>query len=705
MSPEQAEGKEVDARSDIFSFGSVLYEMVTGRRAFQGDTKVSTMAAILKEEPQPPSQIVQALPQELERIVRRCLRKDRSQRFQHMDDLKVALEELKQELKQELDSGALEPSSSVVRKRRPYRVFGSLIITFLALGAATWYWFHRSRPTPSEASLAAVPLTSYSGVEESPSFSPDGSQVAFSWNGDKQDNYDIYAKLIGTENRLHLTTHPARDYSPAWSPDGRWIAFRRDLPGLKVAVLLIPPIGGPERLLTETYSTEPTVFGPFLAWSPDSHSLVIVDCDGPNKPAGLLLFSVETNEKRRLTSPPGNSIADSGPAFSPDGHSLVFSRESRSSSSDLYLLNLSDDLDPIGEPGRLAFTNQRPLSPVWTSDGNEIVFFSRSGMSSGLWRTPVSKPAQPWKLAFAPDLARTPAISRQGNRLAYAVESYDDNIWRVDLRGPDQKPASPVRFISSTRRDFTAEYSPDGKRIAFVSDRSGTREIWVCDRDGLNATKLTSFGGPMVRGQKWSPNSQNIAFMMNRGGTQDIYVIGASGGAARPLVTGPANDHWPYWSRDGQWLYFRSARKGESEIWKVPTKGGEEIQVTRDDLADFPHESPDEKWLYYSKGWPGPQSVWRIPVEGGEPTKILDAVHHIGLWTVGKEGIYYFSVTDEKGHTDINLYEFATGNKKKLLTIDSPEPEFIAVSPDRQSILFTKLDESGSDLMLVENFR
>jgi len=193
--------------------------------------------------------------------------------------------------------------------------------------------------------------------------------------------------------------------------------------------------------------------------------------------------------------------------------------------------------------------------------------------------------------------------------------------------------------------------------------------------------------------------------MVNRGVNQDIYVIGASGGAARPLVTGPANDHWPYWSRDGQWLYFRSARKGESEIWKVPTKGGEEIQVTRDDLADFPHESPDEKWLYYSKGWPGPQSVWRIPVEGGEPTKVLDAVHHIGSWTVGKEGIYYFSVTDEKGHTDINLYEFATGNKKKLLTIDSPEPEFIAVSPDGQSILFTRLDESGSDLMLVENFR
>ena len=133
--------------------------------------------------------------------------------------------------------------------------------------------------------MTAVPLTSYPGSESYPSFSPDGSQVAFSWNGEKQDNFDIYVKVIGTEPPLPLTTNPAEDYSPAWSPDGRWIAFCRDLPGGKVAVILISPIGGPERKLTETNSPDQYGYlGSLVAWSPDSRSLVIVDRDeGSNR--------------------------------------------------------------------------------------------------------------------------------------------------------------------------------------------------------------------------------------------------------------------------------------------------------------------------------------------------------------------------------------------------------------------------------------
>jgi eukaryotic-like serine/threonine-protein kinase len=173
--------------------------------------------------------------------------------------------------------------------------------------------------------------------------------------------------------------------------------------------------------------------------------------------------------------------------------------------------------------------------------------------------------------------------------------------------------------------------------------------------------KLTSLGGASVFGPEWSPDSQSISFCADPGADQDVYVIGASGGAPRRVTTDPAQDSWPYWSRDGKWLYFKSERKG-SEIWKIPSKGGREIQVTRDDGADLPHESPDGKWLYYSKGWLNPQSVWRMPVEGGESTKVLDAVHPTALWTTGKDGIYFFTVPEAKGHKDLNLKEFATGN-------------------------------------------
>jgi eukaryotic-like serine/threonine-protein kinase len=205
MSPEQAEGKEIDARSDIFWFGVMLYEALTGRRPFTGDTKLSTLAAIVNQEPRPARQLVEGLPSELDRVLARCLRKDPARRFQNMADLKVALEELKEESDSErLTAGAHAPA----RKRTwLWAAAGALIV--LALAGA---WLLR-RPA-SGAPERLVPVTSYHGSELSPSFSPDGKQVAFSWNGEKGDNYDIYVKLVGETNALRLTTDPAADSFP-----------------------------------------------------------------------------------------------------------------------------------------------------------------------------------------------------------------------------------------------------------------------------------------------------------------------------------------------------------------------------------------------------------------------------------------------------------------------------------------------------------
>jgi serine/threonine protein kinase len=354
LSPEQAEGKKVDGRSDIFSFGALLYEMVTGRRAFQGDSKLSTLSAILREEQKPARQVVEGLPRELERIIARCLRKSPERRFQTMADLKVALEELKEES----DSGTL--SAAPAPQQRPARrlVWALALLAIIAAGLGT-LWFIRSPAKPPEAALNPIPLTTYRGFQVDPSFSPDGNQVAFAWNGERQDNYDIYVKLIGTNGPpLRLTTDPASDFGPAWSPDGRFIAFLRELPSRKLALLLIPAIGGPERKIAEIFATGDP------AWSPDGNWLAISEKDSTAEPSALFLLSVDTGEKRRLTSPPKQFWGDFEPAFSPDGRSLAFGRSIDPSSaglSELYLLAFSDGFKPAGEPNRSRSEVRAPL--------------------------------------------------------------------------------------------------------------------------------------------------------------------------------------------------------------------------------------------------------------------------------------------------------------------------------------------------------
>jgi eukaryotic-like serine/threonine-protein kinase len=709
MSPEQAEGKKVDARSDIFSFGSVLYQMFTGRLAFHGETKASTLAAILKENPKPPSQVVETLPKEVERLISRCLRKDVQHRFQHMDDLKVALEELKEES----DSGALEAAGAAgaaVRGKLWWAgVLAGIAIIVVALGLTGWYWLGRSHQSHVDAPLSAVPLTSYRGLENCPSLSPDGSQVAFEWCQEGQKCH-IYVKQVGVEPSFQLTNAAANDRSPAWSPDGRLIAFIRELEGKKWALILVPQRGGPERQLEawDVSKMEDVLDEPYLAWTPDSKWLAFPYTEAEQRSPSLFLISVETREKRQLTTSSPKVAGDTAPAFSPDSHALTFSRGDWAQ-SDLYLLPLGEGYRPQGEPQRVDTGNSWNVGAAWTADGREIVFSSGNSIYAALWRMEVAKPGKPVRVGFMSDHAVAPSISGTGKRLACSVQRADSNIWRVDLNGPGRKPGKPVQFISSTKAESDPAYSPNGKRIAFMSEQSGAPEVWICDPDGLNAVQLTSFGGAALNGPKWSPDGQSIAIYRGEERGQ-VYVVSATGSVPRRLTTPPNADQWPFWSQDGRWLYFSSKRSGQWAIWKMPPQGGEAIRVTRtQEIADVPHESPDGKFLYYYSGWPFSGSVFKIPVEGGEETKVLDSdsVHPNALWTVRQQGIYYFTAPDDRGISVLCLYEFATGKTKEILKPERPVADIgdVAVSPDGRTILYSQYDEAGSDLMLVENFR
>jgi Tol biopolymer transport system component/serine/threonine protein kinase len=696
MSPEQAEGKKVDARSDIFSFGSVLYEMVTGRRAFHGDSKLSTLSAILKDEPKPVSSITPDVPRDLEKIITRCLRKDPERRFQHMDDLKVAL----LDLKEESESGKLSAVSAIRRRSLLPWLAATAVLLLAVVGVGLWL----QRPA-SHAVPKTVPLTSYPGHQITPAFSPDGKQVAFAWDGEKEDNFDIYVKLVDAGEPLRLTTNPARDSWPAWSPDGRYIAFCRELSD-HAEIWMVPALGGAERKVGRAALQSPMSPGCGLAWSPDGKYLALVDNNAPPEPYSVFLFSLETGDRRKLTAPPTESVGDRNPRFSPDGSAIAFVRASSAApTDDVYVLPINADGPSGNEPRRLTHHEQSIWGLDWTADGRRIVYSLGRAGSTNLLTIPVSGGA-PERLAVTGENATRLSISRTGSRLVYSRRLFDSNIWRIPGPNSSDTKSAPSRVIASTQEDLDPQFSPDGANIVFESGRTGNPEIWVCDREGRNPVQLTSFNGTQLGSPRWSPDSRWIAFDSSKAGNEDIYVMSADGGHSRRLTNGPSNNVRPSWSQDGRWIYFGSNRSGDWQIWMEPAQGGTAMQVTKTKGGEEAFESLDGKFVYYAKL--DVIGIWKVPVEGGDETRVLDRGGE-SVWALTGQGICFFDFSGSTGPV-LKFYHFATGKVTLLrelsrdTRVDKGDTA-LSVSPDGRWILYTQFDQASSNLMLVENYR
>jgi eukaryotic-like serine/threonine-protein kinase len=703
MSPEQAEGRKVDARSDIFSFGAILYELATGRRPFAGASSLSVLAKVVNEDPLPPSSIDPSLSNQVERTILRCLRKNPDRRFQTMADLKVALDDLIEE-----SSTAHAAQAPAVRKSSRWRWALALASLATLVVIASYLVMQSLQPAPSPApSMRAVPLTALPGIVRWPSFAPDGNHVAFSWTGPKQDNQDIYVQQIGVGSPLQLTTDPASDYSPVWSPDGRWIAFLRQHPEPgRHELRLIPPLGGTGRMLMDI---RPRGFlrSVTLAWCPNSSCLVVTDASSadPKKPDVLFVISIESGEKRQLTTPSGPILADTDPAVSPDGRWLVFRRDVAPFSGRLQLLALGDGLTPQGEPRSLTPILLTAYGPKWISN-DEIVFWAK-GL---LWRMRIAEGSKPERMPFVgedgimPVVWRTPA--GQPSRLVYVRSFGDTNIWRIDLAGSGVPATSPPTLtISSTRREQIPSLSRDGTRVTFVSDRSGESEIWVADPSGANAMRLTSLGANPGF-PRWSPDRTLVAFHTNseEHPTGAVYVVPAEGGQPRNVTLNPTStDTFPSFSHDGKWIYFSSNRSGVPTIWKIPTSGGAASQVS-DKVGLVSVESPDGAYLYHveSRSTNSPGPLWQIPLAGGAPVKLADGAISTSFDAVDG-GVYYLERVQQE--TRLRYVDLAT-RKSTLVAANLGNVSFgLAASRDGRTILFGRVDSSVDDLMVVENFR
>jgi eukaryotic-like serine/threonine-protein kinase len=669
--------------------------MVTGRQAFHGDSKLSTLSAILKEEPGP---LPVDVPRDLEKIIVRCLRKDPGRRFQHAGDLKLAL----LELKEESDSGKLAAPGAVAGPSHRARLWGVLAAVLVGTaGLGTWIRFRA--PTVSGPAPKMVPLTSYPGQQLTPALSPDGRQVAFSWDSEHGDNFDIYVKLVGGGTPVRLTTNPAPDVSPAWSPDGGRLAFLRIRDSV-TEVLTIPALGGPERKLGQVTTGEPLYsFFANLSWSPDGRFLAVAGRT-PQENASIYLISIESGEKRRLTSAPHEYEGDFQPRFSPDGKNLAYVRSRSWASDEIYVVPVAAG-GSLGGPSRVSSGQDFILGLDWTPDGRNIMFSAPQAGGSALWIIPAAG-GRPERLAGAGENGIGPSISRQGNRLAYERSVTDPNIWRIPGPNAHDLRAAPEKWIASTEADQEVQFSPDGKKIVFVSTRSGDYEIWTCESNGREVAQLTSLGGPPAGSPRWSPDGRWIAFDAPKVGKADIFVISADGGVPRLLTSGTANNIRPSWSRDGRWIYFSSNRSGNWQIWKAPAQGGLAVQITKSGGYEA-FESPDGKLVYYSKlERPG---IWRVAIEGGEETPVLGKVN-TGTWALAKDGIYFFDWKDVLRPV-MQSYSFSSGRSTTLYefprgtNLDNSSNTAISVSPDGRWILYTQIDQAGSNLVLVENFR
>ncbi len=552
----------------------------------------------------------------------------------------------------------------------------------------------------SRADVNVLPLTTYPGREAQPAFSPDGNQIAFVWRDDKDNNANLFVRLVDGGNWVQVTNHAGDEVNPVWSPDGRTLAFyRRANEG--DGIYLVPALGGAERKLTDMWPNRLGVGShTWLHWSPQGKWLVISDKPSAQEPFSLYLLASDTNEKRRLTTPTAAVVGDVSPVFSPDGKQVAFVRLMSVVAGEIYLLSVEG-----GEPERLTFSGEGISSLAWTPDGRELVFSSRYGGKTRLLRVPVTGGTPQWIAASGND-ALYPAFSRQGNRLAWSHTTDNTDIFRLALAETDASHRL-TNLIASTAYEISPRYAPDGKRIVFESNRSGSSEIWVCGSEGENPICLTSFHGPLAGSPSWSPDGKQIAIDCRPEGNADIYVFSSEGGGpARRLTNDAAEDIVPSWSRDGRWIYFSSLRSGRLQVWKVAAQGGDAVQVTQQGGFD-PVESPDGQWLYFTQDR-GSSAIWRMPINGGPETLVYDFQerNYSRMWLVTNEGLY-FAVTASPTRTNIKLFDPTSGTVKAVAGIDSALRNSVSgltLSPDGKSLLFPVLTQRGSDLMMIENF-
>jgi len=578
MSPEQVRGQPVDARSDVFAFGAVLYEMLSGRRAFHRDTAAETMTAILREDPPVLEASVEGLPPALGRVVTHCLEKQPDERFQSMRDLAFDLASLADsQVRHEPIAGATPAPRAGSRR---LVVAASLLAAGLGLVAGRLLPRAASHPDRTRSAVSFLQLTDQPGVEKEPTLSPDGKTVAYV--ADADGDLDVFLLRVGGRNPVNLTADsPSDDHQPAFSPDGERIVFRSEREG--GGIFVMGSTGESVKRVTD--------FGWDPDWSPDGREIVVATSgffyatdrgSGVNE---LWAVEVETGRKRQLTRG-GDAMQ---PRWSPHGRRIAY-WGLRGSSGQRDLGTVAAD-GSEADSGGVAVTDDAPLdwSPAWSPDGGFLYFSSSRGGTMNLWRVPIDEATG--RTRGDPEPVTTPSLwsgqaslSHDGAQLAFATLDWRSTLLRVAFDPVrEETVGAPTAILKSTRPIRDHDISADGQWVAF--NYAGVQEdILVARTDGTQYRRLTD-DAFRDRGPIWTPDGQRIGFYSDRSGGYEIWTIRPDGSGLEPVTRdSPVARNMPVWSPDGRrfaaamipgnWTMFDwDATSGTAKGTPVPAAG------------------------------------------------------------------------------------------------------------------------------------
>ena len=563
-------------------------------------------------------------------------------------------------------------------------------------------------------------LTSYPGYETHPAISPDGRELAFSWDGGGGANVDLYRRALEGETPIRLTEDPARDDNPQWSPDGRHLVFVRTQEESSEEGKTEPSQAAESscrlmRLDLQSEQAEPLVacreaqISPPI-WTQDQKGLIYSDRDAQDEPFRLLFLDLGTLETTRLTAPPFGSLGDLYPSLSTDGRRLAFVRATAKSTistylapaiGDIFLLDLADGPSTSSEPARrLSFDNRILTGLAWSDDHQSLSFVAQEeGRGYSIWQMP-TQGGEPRLLDSPGGLLRFPTRAPEG-RIAYERWDGRTNVLRVGLNGSSE-PAEKRSIQASTRSDLNPRWRRDGEKIAFTSARTGNYEIWISEPGGGMPQQLTRFERFPAESPAWSPDGAQLAFEARQDGHSRIYTLDIANGDPVAITATPFDDRAPTWSVDGEWIYFGSNRSGSWQIWRTDTQGRRPSQITR--LGGFralesDHTEPPT--LLFSKR--DEAGIWRLGNNGDEHLVAPLSPEHWGNWDLVRDTLYFVELQDRK--TLIHRKKLPDGPVELAGVVEhwiSRETPNLSISPEQDSALLAQFTGLAADLMLLD---